>query len=100
MNNKHDLLIRCRLFYYATDQSDARLVVSIENKEEAVFWKALELDRYVKAYSNWWPVHVDVTLAHKDLQANSRLKVYVWKKSPAAVCIDNFRIEISEISPE
>ena len=94
MDSSNELLIQCSLFCYADDQSDARLVVSIENDDGPVLWKALEMNRYIKAYSNWWPVQFDVTITHEDLKKNSRLKVYVWKKSTPVIYIDNFSIEI------
>ena len=96
-NGSGDLLIQCSLFCYAEDQNDARLVVSMEKDDGMVFWKALEISRYLKAYSNWWPVHFDVTITQKDLKKNSRLKAYVWKNSPSDVYIDNFSIEICKL---
>ena len=69
-------------------------MVSIENEEGTVFWEALDMNRYVKALTNWWPVKFDITLAQEIIQEGSRLKVYVWKNTSPAVYIDKFSIEI------
>jgi hypothetical protein len=89
-----DLIIQCSLFCYVEDKTSARLVVSIENNEGATFWKALEINRYIKAYSNWWPVSFDVTIPRKELHDGSLLKVYVWNNDEPGAYIDDFGIQI------
>lgn len=92
-----DLLIQCSLFCYAEDKTDAKIVVSVENHESAYIWKALEVDSYLKAYSNWWPLTFNVTIDQRDLKSESRLKVYVWKNYEPDIYIDNFGVEITGI---
>lgn len=103
-DNPPMLLVSCRLHCYAEDRSDAKLVVSIETDGRAAFWEALEMNRYIKAYSNWWPVSFEVMIPPGELKPSSSLKVYVWKTDRPAVFIDNFCISISameaEIPPE
>jgi len=89
-----ELLIRCSLFCYAEDKTDAKIVVSLEDNESTYIWNALEVNRYLKAYSNWWPLSYNVTINQKDLKSASRLKVYVWKRDDTLVLIDNFGMEI------
>jgi hypothetical protein len=91
-----DLLVSCTVRFYAEEESDARLVVSIEQDGTAVFWKALEMNRYIKAYSNWWPVSFEVLIPPEEMKPSSSLKVYVWKNDPPDVFIDDFCVSISE----
>jgi len=86
------LLVQCNLFFYAEDKTNAKIIVSLENYEGAYFWKALELDKYIKAYSNWWPVSFNVSIPQKDFKSESSLKVYVWNNDKKTVYIDNFGI--------
>ena len=71
------------------------IIVSLENTAGTSFWEALEINRYLKAYSNWWPVTFDVTIPKKDLRSDSSLKVYVWNSDKQKVYIDNFGIRIT-----
>ncbi len=90
------LLIQCSLFCYAEDKTSSSLIVSLENNEGTYFWKAFEINRYLKAYSNWWPLSYEITILPEELKAGSSLKVYVWNNDKAAVYIDNFQIKISD----
>ncbi len=93
----HKLLVQCSFFCYAIDKTSTKIIVSLENSEDTYFWKAFEIDRYIKAYSNWWPVSFDVTIPKEVLRGDSRLKVYVWNNDKQIVYIDNFGINITDI---
>jgi hypothetical protein len=94
---RQDLMIQCTIFCYSEDKTDAKIVVSIENSGTTYFWKALDVNRYLKAYSSWWPLTFVVSMNQKDLKPGSRLKVYVWKNDGSNVFIDNFGISIKGI---
>lgn len=96
-DGSNNLLVQCSLFCYVGDKTSSKIIVSLENGEDTYFWKAFEIDRYIKAYSNWWPVSFDVTIPKEDLRANSRLKVYVWHNDKQTVYIDNFGINIKDL---
>jgi len=95
-----DILIRCSLYCYAQDKTDAKIIVSLENSDGTYFWKALEMNRYLKAYSYWWPLTFEVSVQQKDLKNASLLKVYVLKSDNPDVYIDNFHIDIIDISSQ
>jgi hypothetical protein len=97
LEDGNELLIRCSLHFYAEDQTNAKIIVSIEGASGPSFWKALEVNRYLKAYSNWWPLGFSVTIPQKDLLPASLLKVYVWKSDDPEVYIDNFSVNITAI---
>jgi len=90
-----DLLIQCSLYCYTEEQSSSKIVISLENSSGTYFWKALEFDRYIKAYSNWWPVNFDVTIPQNEQKSDSRLKIYVWNSDSPDIYIDNFQIKIT-----
>ncbi|MEA3461948.1 MAG: hypothetical protein U9R49_08720, partial [Bacteroidota bacterium] len=89
-----NLQIQCSLFCYAEDNTGARIIVSVEDSSGTYIWKALEVDKYLKAYSNWWPLTFDVVIPLQNLQPESRLKVYVWRGDEPDVYIDNFGVTI------
>lgn len=95
LKDSHDLFVQCKLNSYAEDKSSAKIIVSLEKNGEAYFWKALELDRYMKAYSNWWPVSFNVSIPQTDFKSESRLKIYVWNNDEQLVYIDNFELRIT-----
>jgi hypothetical protein len=92
----HGLLVQCSLYCYAEDRTSTKIIVSLENNEGVYFWEALGINRYLKAYSNWWPVTFDVTIPQEDLKSTSRFKIYVWNNDESDVYIDNFQIKIIE----
>ncbi|MDF1576602.1 MAG: glycosyltransferase family 39 protein [Bacteroidales bacterium] len=89
-----DLLVQVRLFCFSEDQSSAKVIVSLENNSGSYVWEALEINRYLKAYSNWWPVSFEVPLSRTDMKTNSHLKVYLWNAEKQEVWIDNFGIRV------
>ncbi len=90
-------MIQCSLYCYAEDKTESTIIISLENGSDTYFWKAHGINRYLKAYSNWWPLTLDVTIPPKELKSGSMLKVYVWNNDSPEVYIDNFRINIFDI---
>lgn len=93
------LVIQCKLYCNAWDRSDARLVVSFEDSTGTYFWKGLDINHLIKAYSNWWPVSFDVTAGPGEIRKKSRLKVYVWKRGKPDLYIDDFGISLWSVVP-
>jgi len=92
------LLIRCTLFCYAEDQTTARMVFSLVNDSGNIFWEAFEVNKYLKAFSNWWPMDYEVLIPQKDLKPGSLLKVYIWKTDQSTLYIDDFHIQLLSLS--
>lgn len=93
----HELLIHSSLYFYAEDQTDARIIFSIEGADGTSFWKAHEVNPHLKAYSNWWPLEFSVTIPPQDLLPACLLKVYVWKSDDTEAYLDNFSVYLSTI---
>jgi len=96
-HGSYKLLVKCSLFCYVSDKTSSKIIVSLENGGDSYFWKAFEINRHIKAYSNWWPLSFNVTIPVEDLRADSRLKVYVWNNEKQTVYIDNFEINIIDL---
>ena len=70
------------------------LVFSIENTNgENYFWAALPVQDMPRDSNQWHTSHFGVNLPPFKA-AEDRLKIYVWKRSEAAIDLDNFEIKI------
>jgi len=97
LSNSNGLLIRCNLYCYFEDETDSKLVVSIADDSGAYVWKAMALNKYIKAYSNWWPVEFEISIDHRELRKDSYLGIYLWNMSRDEAYIDNFEIKFLQI---
>jgi 4-amino-4-deoxy-L-arabinose transferase-like glycosyltransferase len=94
-DNASQIIISCSLYCHLSERSEAKLVVSAEDASEAYFWQAQPIDRYVKAYGNWWLVKYEIAIEIKALKKNSKLKVYLWNINKRNIYIDDFEIKIT-----
>ena len=88
------LLVHANLYARFDDITDARLVISVENPEEAYIWKALDVNRFMKAYGHWWPVSFQVDINITDLTMGSELKIYLLNGDTDPGFIDDFGVEV------
>jgi hypothetical protein len=93
----HTLLIQLNLYCYAENKTGSQIIVSIEDDKDIYFWKAHKINRYLKAYSNWWPLSYELSIPYADLKPDSRLKIYVWNADDQDVYIDNFGLTITAL---
>jgi len=77
------------------DQTTASLVFSIENESGSYIWHGQQMNKYIKAYSNWWPVSFEISVNSNEIKPNSNLKIYVWNIDKQKAFIDNFKVEIT-----
>jgi hypothetical protein len=97
ITDSNSLLFRCNLYCYFEDETDSRIVVSIADDSGVYVWKALAINKYIKAYSNWWPVEFEVSIDNKELRKDSQLTIYLWNINSDNAYIDNFEIKILQI---
>jgi len=97
MKGLNKLYINSDFYCYFIDKTSAKIVVSVENEEGAYFWQGVEINKYIKAFSNWWPINFETEIKCNDIKPNSLLKVYVWNMDKDSAYIDNFEISIIEI---
>jgi hypothetical protein len=94
INDVVQILINCSAYCNFPDKTTASMVISLENDKEAYFWKGMEINKYIKAYSNWWQVKQEISIKKTDILPGSRIKVYVWNKDKQKAYIDDFEISI------
>lgn len=88
------IYINCNVYCYFKEPTSSNLVISIENKEGTYLWQGLDITKYIRAYSNWWPVTHEVSINKSELKENSKIKVYLWNKDQQLAFADNFKVVI------
>lgn len=78
-------------------QTQAKLVIWLENPEGTYSWQAQELSKYLKVYGQWLPVEYAIDIPQGSLKPNSRLKVCVWNEDKKEGWVDDFEIQIMDI---
>jgi len=94
---KNNILISSNLQCRFEDKTDAVLVVSLEDETGNYIWKGLGVNKYIKAYSNWWEIKQNVIIPYNELKNNSVLKIYLWNKNKRKAYIDDFEVKIIEL---
>lgn len=94
MDNVNQLIIKCKVHCNFQDYTNAKLVISIEDKIETYIWNAIEINEYIEAYSNWWPVNHEIYVNKNELKENSIIKIYVYNGDKKEGYIDNFQVEL------
>jgi len=89
------IAIASEVFCNFQEQTKASLVFSIENESGSYIWQGQPMNKYIKAYSNWWPVSFEVSIDSKEIKSDSKLKIYVWNIDKQKAFIDNFKVEIT-----
>ena len=79
------------------DRTDAKVVVSVDGAEGTYIWKALDVNSYIKAYSNWWPVPFEFIIPCHEIKENSWLKVYLWNTDGKSGHIDDFEVTLAGV---
>ncbi len=99
ISESHNLLINCSLFCYFEDDTKAKIIISLENDSGAYVWEGKGINKFINAYSNWWPVEHEVEISKADLKDGSNIMIYVLNEDKKTAYIDNFEVSIQEITP-
>ena len=92
------IIIESHLFCNYNEESKPNLVISIENSGGAYFWRGIEMSKFIKAYSNWWPVNLEIEINSSEIKPASQLKIYVWNPNKKRGFVDDFEIKIFGLS--
>ncbi len=95
IQNFSKIIIASEVYCNFSDQTKASLVFSIENESGSYIWQGQQMNKYIKAFSNWWPVSYEFSIDSKEIKPNSNLKIYVWNIDKQKAFIDNFKVEIT-----
>jgi hypothetical protein len=94
LDDFNSILINTNVYCNFLHESNARLVLSIEEGNQSYIWKELYLNKYIKAYSNWWPVNYEIIVNTNEIKPSSSLKIYIWNPELDELFIDNFCIKL------
>lgn len=94
LNGINQLYIRCEAFCNYSDKTNSSIVISIEDNNGAYIWDAVEINKYLKAYSNWWPVKHELAINLKEIKKNSSIKIYLWNADKKKAFVDDFKVEV------
>jgi len=92
-----EIIIESKVFCFTNDRTSSKLVISLESKEGSYIWQSADINKYIKAYSNWWPVKFELCLPAKDIKENSSIKVFVWNNNKENIYLDNFDVKINKV---
>lgn len=92
------VLITGSFFCYYDNKTTSKLVISVENEGNVYVWEGLEINKYLKAFSNWWPVKYEYELQAEKIRESSLLKIYLWNVDKRLAFIDDFEITIRKIN--
>ena len=98
LEDNDKLVINCSLFCYFESKTNSQIVISFESDNDTYIWRSFEIDKYKKAYSNWWNVKCETEINANELKNNSTLKIYVWNENKKVGYIDDFEIRLMKIS--
>ena len=94
LENLNQLFISCKVYCNFQDKTNSKFVISVENKDGAYIYDGVDINKYIKSYSNWWPVKHEIILMKSDIKEKSKIKVYLWNVDKQKGYIDNFQVEI------
>jgi 4-amino-4-deoxy-L-arabinose transferase-like glycosyltransferase len=94
LGDLNQLFISCNAYCNFNDKTNSKLVISIEDSNGAYIWEGIEINKYLKAFSNWWPIKHEINIDVNGLKEKSKIKVYIWNIDKKEAYIDNFKVEL------
>lgn len=94
LDSVNRLIISSGAYCNYIDKTNSKFIISIEDTGGAYIWDGIEINKYLKAYSNWWPVKHEISINKSDLKEHSKIKVFLWNVDKKRAYIDNFKVEI------
>jgi hypothetical protein len=64
--NFDKLIIACNLYCYFERATNAQIVITVENENNAYIWRAFGINKYKHTYSNWWRAKCEKEINAKD----------------------------------
>lgn len=95
LNNNH-LLIKASLWARSFKSYDnKKLVISIENHAEVIYWEAANFKDFIIDSSTWNYITINRKISiEKNSEKHAVLKIYVWNNDGNEIRIDDFRVQI------
>jgi 4-amino-4-deoxy-L-arabinose transferase-like glycosyltransferase len=92
------LLVTSSFFCNYVDRTTSKLVIALQENGTNYLWEGLEINRYLKAYSNWWQVKYEYELPADKIRKGSQLQIYLWNADKQAAFVDDFKVTIRKVS--
>ena len=97
LKNTSKIILRSRLYCNFLDKTKSQIVISMENEKGVYLWKSLEINKYLRAYSNWSPVKFEISVATDEIKPHSTFKTYLWNIDKQKGYIDDFEVSICRV---
>lgn len=92
------ILVTSRFYCNYEDITSAKLVISVEEGNDTYIWEGLPVNKFIKAYSNWWQVKYEYEIPAEKIRKGSVLKVYLWNQDKRTSLIDDFEITVRRLT--
>jgi hypothetical protein len=94
-NSKILITVSVQCFFNAPTK--AKLVISTDPIIGEGTWQAFDINKYIKAYGNWWPVEYETLIVPDEIKPGTVLKIYIYNPEKEDAYIDDFEINIYKI---
>ncbi|MBM3434659.1 MAG: phospholipid carrier-dependent glycosyltransferase [Bacteroidetes bacterium] len=92
------ILIRSSFYGNFDDKTGSRLVITLDEGSNSYLWEGLEVNKFLKAYSNWWQINYEYELPAEKIRKGSVLRIYLWNTDKKVAFLDDFTVEIRRIT--
>jgi hypothetical protein len=94
VDSNSKILITAGVQCFVAEPTRAKLVVSTDPLVGKGTRKSFGINKYIKAYSNWWPVEFETLLEPDEIKSGTVLKINIYNPDKDDVYIDDFEINI------
>jgi 4-amino-4-deoxy-L-arabinose transferase-like glycosyltransferase len=92
------ILITSSFYCNFDDKTSSKLVITLDEGNNSYLWEGLEVNKFLKAFSNWWQINYEYELPAEKIRKGSVLKIYLWNTDKKVAFLDDFAVEIRSIS--
>ena len=94
-----NLFIKTKVNCWTGDATKTTIVISIEDKDGAAYlYQSKPINKYLKSYSNWWPIELNALISAEEIKNNSTLKIYLHNPDQNTIFLDNFEVELMNLN--
>ncbi len=86
------VLVSVRFYCMITDETDAAIVISVDNDTENLVWEAHPLFPQIKAFGNWNEISLHQVIPKDKTLPGSRFSAYIWNRSGDKIYTDDWEI--------
>lgn len=95
LEKEDQLLIQFKFAFLENQNSNSKIVISLDEQDKPYLYESKSCDHYVKAYSIWNEAESTVLIKAIDIKPSSNLKIYVWNPEKKELYLDDFEVKLS-----